>query len=249
MKEDKNSHSSVDPEEVLQFDRNADAWWDPEGIFKPLHGMNPCRIQILKNHLCTHFNKNPFDAKPLAGISILDIGCGGGLLTEPLTRLGATVTGLDAGASNIAIAEAHAEAMGLSIVYHAKTAEIFAAEGHQYDCVLSLEVLEHLASIPSFLNACKKLLKPKGTLVLSTLNRTLKSFLGAVVMGEYVLKWLPRGTHDWKKFLRPSELATLLKHERLVVSSFVGMVYDPFIGEWKETRSIDINYFAMITHY
>jgi len=242
------NNRSMDPEEISQFDSKAEAWWDPEGVFKPLHGMNPCRLQILKNHLCQHFGKDPKIGKPLSGLTILDIGCGGGLLAEPLARLGAHVTGIDAGDHNIRIAKEHAQAMGLEITYHTLTAESFLSHQQQFDAVISLEVLEHLAAIDPFLEACKKLLKPQGTLILSTLNRTMKSFLGAIVGGEYILRWLPRGTHDWKKFIRPSELSKHLRKQALAVHSLVGMAYHPLVKEWAETQNLDINYFCMAGH-
>ncbi len=243
--EQNKDQGSLDPEEVLQFDQEAEAWWDPNGIFKPLHEMNPCRLHIIKNYLCDYFNRAYAEKKPLAGLKILDIGCGGGLLTEPLARLGATVTGLDAGIRSIETARCHAQAMEIDIAYHAMTAEAFVDMGHQFDCVISLEVLEHLASIPPFLKACQKLLNPQGTLILSTLNRTPKSFLGAIVAGEYILKWLPRGTHDWKKFIKPSELAGYLSAQGLAVKSFTGMAYDIFSSTWRHTQRLDINYFCM----
>lgn len=244
----KNLNQSVQPEEVAQFEAEASEWWNPQGFFKPLHHMNPCRLGIIKDHLCAHFKRDANAPLPLEGLNILDIGCGGGLLTEPLTRLGATVTGIDAGEKNIHAAQKHADAMGLSIDYHATTAEAFALEGKTFDCVISLEVLEHLAQIPPFLEACQDLLSPSGTLILSTLNRTARSFLGAIVAGEYILRWLPVGTHDWKKFLRPSEVARLLEEQNLSVQSFKGMAYKPITGEWVATEELDINYFTMATH-
>ena len=248
MESEKNTKTTIDREELAQFEAQADTWWDMRGPFKPLHKMNPCRIRILKTYLCDHFGRNSSDKRPLEGLEILDIGCGGGILAEPLARLGAKLTGIDAGEKNINVAKNHAQTTGLSIEYHATTAEDFAQNGQKFDAVISLEVLEHLASIPTFVGACRDLLKPEGVLVLSTLNRTLKSFLGAIVAGEYILRWLPRGTHDWRKFLRPSELAAHLSSHDLEIKHLTGIVHRPLMGEWEETRSLDINYFAMAGH-
>lgn len=239
---------SLNQREVDQFDTRAQEWWDHEGFFKPLHQMNPCRIQIIKEIICKKFDRDPSSSRPFEGLHLLDIGCGGGLLAEPLCRLGGHVTGIDAGQENIKVAQAHATHRGLSITYHNETAESFVGRGQTFDGVISLEVLEHLGSIPPFVKACKDLLNPQGVLIYSTLNRTPLSFLNAIVAGEYILKWLPKGTHDWRKFLRPSEIAQHLKQFALKVEAFMGMTYDPFMGEWTPSEKIHTNYFTVASH-
>ena len=204
---------SVDPAELEKFAAMADDWWDPEGKFKPLHQLAPVRLGFIKDEACRHFGRKPGAAKPLKGLKLLDIGCGGGLLTEPMARLGAEASGLDAEAANIEVAKTHAQGMRLDIDYRAATAEdlVAAGEAGRFDIVLAMEVLEHVADIDSFTRAATTLLKPDGLVVASTINRTPKAFALAVVGAEYILRWLPRGTHDWRKFLKPSELARTLR--------------------------------------
>ena len=247
MTDQKKTTTTIDPEEVGQFNDLANQWWDLEGPFKPLHKMNPCRLGFLKRILCDFFKTDPKSAQPLEGLSILDIGCGGGLITEPLCRLGAQVTGIDAGEDNIRAAQAHAEAMGLDITYQCTTAEALAEQGLQFDAVISLEVVEHVANVGAFIGACSALTKPEGLLTLSTLNRTPKSFLGAIVAGEYILKWLPKGTHDWKRFIKPSELTRMVESQGLELHTLQGMSYNPLMKAWKETPDVDINYFLVAT--
>jgi 2-polyprenyl-6-hydroxyphenyl methylase/3-demethylubiquinone-9 3-methyltransferase len=196
-----NAHSTVDEAEVERFSRIAEEWWDPRGKFAPLHRLNPVRLAFIRDRAAAHWRRDALAGLPLEGLSLLDIGCGGGLLCEPMTRLGAEVTGIDAAERNIATARLHAEGQGLAVDYRKTTAEALAAEGRQYDIVLALEIVEHVADIDLFLKTCGQLAKPGGLVFLSTLNRTAKAWALAIAGAEYVLRWLPRGTHDWRKFL------------------------------------------------
>lgn len=234
---------SIDPEEIRRFTSLAEEWWDEKGKFAPLHRINPLRIRYIRDHACRHFGRRAEDISPLSGLTLSDIGCGGGLICEPMARLGAAVTGLDAGEENIGVARMHARQTGLNIDYMLSSAEELAAAGKQFDIVLALEVAEHVADVPVFLQALCTLLKPGGLLVMSTLNRTLKSYLFAIVGAEYVLRWLPQGTHQWNKFLRPSELAEPLTKHGLKLLEMQGMVLDPLRQEWKLTpRDLQVNY-------
>lgn len=237
------SFRTVDPEEIARFSKIAGAWWDPHGKFKPLHVMAPQRLGYLRERICAHFGRNPATPRPLEGLRLVDIGCGGGLICEPLTRLGARMTGLDASEKNIHVAALHAHQGGLEIDYRNTTAEALAAEGKQYDVVLALEVVEHVADVPLFLASCATLVRPGGLLLLSTLNRTAKSFALAIIGAEYVLRWLPRGTHQWKKFLRPSEVHQHLASCGLNVYDQTGLVMNPLSFEWRlDPRDLDVNY-------
>ena len=198
--------STVDPAEIERFSRIAEEWWDPTGKFAPLHRLNPVRIGYIRDRAAAHWQRDALSGTPLQGLSLLDIGCGGGLLSEPMARLGAQVTGVDAAARNIAVAALHAEKQGLAIDYRQGTAEALAESGGQFDIVLALEIVEHVADVELFLKSCGRMVKPGGLLFLSTLNRTAKAWALAIAGAEYVLGWLPRGTHDWKKFLKPSEV-------------------------------------------
>ena len=218
-------------------------WWDPEGDFKPLHRLNPLRLAYIRGQACRHFNRGTGSLQPLEGLRLLDIGCGGGLLCEPMTRLGARVSGIDAAERNIAVAGLHAGQSGLKIDYRHSTAEELAAAGEQFDLVLNMEVVEHVADVPSFIGASAALLRPGGLMILSTLNRTAKSYLMAIVGAEYVLRWLPRGTHDWRKFLRPSELAAALRGAGLDVTELTGAAYNPLSDSWHlAAGDLDVNY-------
>lgn len=236
-------HTSVDPLEIEKFSAIAAEWWDPSGKFKPLHQLNPTRLGYIRDHSARQFGKDPLAEKPLSGLSILDIGCGGGLLSEPLCRLGADVTAIDAAEKNIKTASTHAAEGGLKINYHHTTAEDLVAEGKTFDVVLNMEVIEHVADVKSFSSAACALVKEGGAMVASTLNRTPKSYLMAIMGAEYVLRWLPRGTHDWKKFLRPSELSGLLRAQGLEIEDISGVVYNPINGSWRlSRRDLDVNY-------
>lgn len=233
---------TIDPDEIARFSAMAEEWWDPAGKFKPLHRLNPVRLAYIRDHLCTSFDRDPRSLRALEGLNILDIGCGGGLVAEPLSRMGATVTGIDAAGKNIATASIHAEQGGLEIDYRATTAEDLAATGAEFDVVTALEVVEHVADVPLFLTSCATLIRPGGRIVMSTLNRTAKSFVFAIVGAEYVLRWLPRGTHQWEKFLRPSELTEGLENTGLSVLDLTGVAYNPLSDDWHLSRDMAVNY-------
>ena len=237
------AQSTVDAAEIGNFEAMAAEWWDPRGRLRPLHDLNPVRLEFIKREICSRFGRDMRDARALDGLAILDIGCGGGLLTEPLARMGAAMVGADAGAANIAAAEAHAATQGLSIDYRATTAEALAAEGATFDVVVAMEIVEHVADLPLFLREVAKMVKPGGLLFLATMNRTLKSFALAIVGAEYLLRWLPIGTHDWKKFLTPKELERAVEATGLGVLDACGMVFDPLRGRWSlAAGDLDVNY-------
>jgi 2-polyprenyl-6-hydroxyphenyl methylase/3-demethylubiquinone-9 3-methyltransferase len=245
MAKSAHSHASgtVDPAEVERFSRIADEWWDPAGKFGPLHRLNPVRIGYVRDRVATHWHRDPLSGHPLDGLSLLDIGCGGGLLSEPMARLGARVTGVDASARNIAVASLHAERQGLAVDYRQGTAEALASEGARFDIVLALEIVEHVSDVDLFLRSCGEMVKPGGLLFLSTLNRTAKAWALAIAGAEYVLGWLPRGTHDWKKFLKPSEVARGLRVGGVETDDIVGVVYSPLSRQWSLNKGdLDVNY-------
>ncbi len=198
--------STIDPAEVARFERIAETWWDPRGPMKVLHRFNPVRLAYIRDEACRRFGRDPRSARSLEGLTVLDVGCGGGVLSEPLARLGARVTGLDPAPTNISVARLHAERVGLPIDYRNETVESVVAKGETFDMVLAMEVVEHVADVQTFVNACAKAAKPEGCLIMATLNRTAKSFAFAIVGAEYVLGWLPKGTHEWEKFVTPEEL-------------------------------------------
>ncbi len=230
--------SSIDNEEVKKFSRIAAEWWDTEGKFAPLHHINPIRIGYIKDKVSAHYGQ-------LHGISILDVGCGGGLLAEPLARLGANVTGLDASANNIRTAALHAEQMGVEVDYRCISVEELAASGAQFDVVLAMEVVEHVADVEGFLQACCQLVKPGGLLCVSTLNKTIKSFLTAIVGAEYILRWLPRGTHSWSKFLPPSLVAAPLRRQGMKIQALQGMCYRMLENDWVLSSDVQVNYMLL----
>jgi len=233
---------TIDPEEIARFSAMAAEWWDPDGKFRPLHRFNPVRLGYLRDHLCAHFGRAPKKLRPLDGLSILDVGCGGGLISEPLTRMGATVTGIDASDRNIGTAQAHAAESGLDIDYRAMSAEDLVQDGKTFDAVVALEIVEHVADLPLFAESCAALTRPGGMLVFATLNRTPKSWLFAIVGAEYVLRWLPRGTHSWEKFVRPSELAGVLEAGGAAVRDITGVTYNPLQDDWQLGRDVAVNY-------
>ena len=234
--------STANQSEIAQFDGLGLAWWDETGPMWPLHELNPVRLSYIKEVVSAHFHCQA-GRRPLRGLKILDIGCGGGLVTEPLCRLGADVTGLDAGAENIRIAKDHARQQDLDINYVCSTAEQLAARGKKYDVVTALEIIEHVDHPDVFIEACCKLLKPDGLLILSTLNRTAKSFALGIVAAEYILRWLPQGTHNWKKFLKPSEMARQLDTNGFQVNDIRGLVYHPVSRRFSLSKSdLDVNY-------
>ena len=233
---------SVDPEEVAKFSALAEEWWDPAGKFRPLHRLNPVRLAFIRARAAARFGRDPGAGRPVEDLRVLDIGCGGGLLSEPLARLGAHVTGIDAAEQNVRIAALHAAGAGLDIDYRAETAEALAEAGESFDLVLNMEVVEHVADVAAFLAASAALVKPGGAMVVATLNRTPKAFALAIVGAEYVLGWLPRGTHDWRKFLRPSELAVGLRRGGLDIEEITGVAYNPLAAAWRLSDDLDVNY-------
>jgi 2-polyprenyl-6-hydroxyphenyl methylase/3-demethylubiquinone-9 3-methyltransferase len=240
--------STVDPAEIARFAAIAEEWWDPDGKFRPLHRFNPVRLQWLRDRIAGRFGRDTLADRPLAGLQLLDIGCGGGLLAEPMARLGATVTGIDATRRNVEVARLHAERMGLAIEYRFATAEELAAEGRRFDVVLNMEVVEHVADRDAFLDAASALVAPGGLMAVATLNRTAKSWLLAIVGAEYVLRWLPRGTHEWRKFVRPSEIAGGLRRNGLAVEAMTGVAFDPLRDRWSlAPGDLDVNYMLAAT--
>ncbi len=237
--------SSAIPDEVARFAALAGQWWDEDGPFRPLHRINPARLTFIRDRLCDHFGGDPHTTASLRGLDILDIGCGGGLLCEPLARLGARVSGIDAAAESVAAATEHSARSGLSIEYRAATPETLAESGRVFDAVISMEVIEHVEDVDAFLAASGSLVRPGGVLLLSTLNRTLKSLAQAKIGAEYLLGWVPPGTHDWRRFVRPSELARGLRCAGLSLTVLRGLSYAPAEGDWRLTDDVSVNYLAM----
>jgi 2-polyprenyl-6-hydroxyphenyl methylase/3-demethylubiquinone-9 3-methyltransferase len=237
------AHGTVDAGEIARFSRIADEWWDPAGKFAPLHQLNPVRLGFIRDRAAAHWGRDALSGTPLQGLSLLDIGCGGGLLCEPMTRLGAQVTGVDAAERNLETARRHAAGQELAIDYRATTAEAMAESGAQFDIVLALEIVEHVADVDLFLQSVGRLAKPGGLVFLSTLNRTAKAWALAIAGAEYVLRWLPRGTHDWRKFLKPSEVVRGLRAGCVETQEIVGVVYSPLSRAWSlNRRDLDVNY-------
>jgi 2-polyprenyl-6-hydroxyphenyl methylase / 3-demethylubiquinone-9 3-methyltransferase len=233
---------SVDREEISRFDRIADDWWNPRGSMRPLHELNPVRLEFIRERATRIFGDGANRAKPLFGLKVLDIGCGGGLLCEPLTRMGATVTGIDPGAQSIAAARRHAERMRLSIDYRASTVEAIAAGAERFDIVVASEVIEHVADTASFVKAAAACLAPGGLFLGSTINRTRRAYAFAILGAEMILRLLPRGTHDWEKFVTPEEFRSLLEGEGLTNAETAGMIFNPLTGRWRLGADTAINY-------
>ena len=239
------SETTIDPAEIAKFSAMADDWWNPEGKFKPLHRFNPVRLAYIRDWALRQFDRSESARHPLDGLKLLDIGGGGGLLCEPLTRLGAAVTGIDAGGRNIAAAKLHAERMGLAIDYRETTSEALAAAGERFDIVLNMEVVEHVDNVPLYMKSCADLVAPGGLLFSATINRTARALAFAKFGAEYVLRWLPRGTHDWNKFLTPDELKALTTRNGLKIIDETGVVFHPLAGEWRRSRDMGINYMVL----
>lgn len=235
--------STVDPAEVAKFEAMAAEWWDPDGKFKPLHMMNPVRLGYITAQIAAEFGRDLKAPTPFAGLRILDIGCGGGLLSEPMARLGARVVGADAAERNIPVARIHAEDQGLDIDYRHTTAEALAAAGEVFDVVLAMEIVEHVADPRAFLSTCQSLMKPGGLIITSTINRNPKSFMMAIVGAEWVMRWLPKGTHDWAKFITPAELEGFLRGAALDPVDRKGFVFNPVTWAWAiSDRDLSVNY-------
>jgi 2-polyprenyl-6-hydroxyphenyl methylase/3-demethylubiquinone-9 3-methyltransferase len=234
--------SSVDTAEVERFSRHAADWWDPRGPMAALHKFNPVRLGYIRDQVAARFDRDPKKLDCLKGLRMLDIGCGAGILSEPLARLGAEMVGADPAEENIAAAQAHAEEAGVSVDYRATTAEDLAAAGERFNVVLAMEVVEHVADVASFVHTCAAMVKPGGLMIAATLNRTLKSFALAIVGAEYVLRWVPRGTHQWDKFVTPEELESAVEHSGLRVTGERGVIYNPFADRWQLSSDMDVNY-------
>jgi 2-polyprenyl-6-hydroxyphenyl methylase/3-demethylubiquinone-9 3-methyltransferase len=240
---DAGAEAGVDPAEVAKFEAMAEEWWDPHGKFRPLHMMAPCRLGYAVAQISAQAGRDPKSLRPFEGLRILDIGCGGGLLSEPMARLGAEVVGADAAERNIPVARLHAERMGLEIDYRVSTAEALLAAGESFDAVLNMEVVEHVPDPQAYLGACAGLVRPGGLMITSTINRTAKSWLLAIVGAEHVLRWLPRGTHDWARFITPAELQAMLTRAGLEPVDAKGFVFNPLAWEWRiSERDLAVNY-------
>jgi 2-polyprenyl-6-hydroxyphenyl methylase/3-demethylubiquinone-9 3-methyltransferase len=236
---------SVDPSEIEKFSRMAAEWWDPTGKFAPLHKFNPVRLKFIRETVAAHFERNGTSLRPFEGLALLDIGCGGGLLSEPMSRLGFAVTGVDPSEKNIGTARAHAAQSGASVSYRASDAEALVAQGLSFDVVLNMEVVEHVADLRGYLESTASLVKPGGLMFVATLNRTLKALALAKVAAEYILRWLPPGTHDWDKFVAPAELRAMLEGAGLKILKTQGVSFDPLGWDWHLSSDTDVNYMVV----
>lgn len=235
--------STVDAQEIAKFEAMAAEWWDPSGKFKPLHMLNPCRLDYITEQVSAEFGRDLTKVEPFSDLRFLDIGCGGGLLCEPMRRLGGIVVGADAAERNIPVAKVHAEKMGLEIDYRHTAAEDLAAAGETFDVILNMEVVEHVPDPQEYLNACASLLKPGGLMITSTLNRNPKSYAMAIIGAEHIMRWLPKGTHDWRKFVTPDELYDMLRGAGLDPVDRKGMVFNPLSWSWStSSRDLSVNY-------
>jgi 2-polyprenyl-6-hydroxyphenyl methylase/3-demethylubiquinone-9 3-methyltransferase len=239
---DQRAGSTVDQAEVDRFSALAAEWWDTRGKMAPLHKFNPVRLGYIRDRAAEHFERDPKKLDCLKRLRILDIGCGGGILSEPLARLGASMVGVDPSEKNIEVAKLHAEQSDLEIDYRCSTAEQLSADGESFDLVLAMEVVEHVSDVSLFVRSCGSMVKPGGIMIAATLNRTLKSFALAIVGAEYILRWLPPGTHQWDKFVTPNELEIAMEQAGLRVSDERGVIYNPFADEWKLSSDTDVNY-------
>ncbi len=237
--------TTIDQGEVDRFSAMAAEWWDPTGKFRPLHKFNPVRLKYIRDQICAHFGHDPHNARALDGLRVLDIGCGGGLLSEPVSRMGAEVLGADASETNIGIAKTHAEQTGATVDYRALTAEELAAAGEQFDVVLNMEVVEHVADVDFFISTCASMVRPGGLMFIATINRTMKAAALAIVGAEYVLRWLPRGTHQYEKLVRPEELETPLSASGMLVKERTGVFFNPLTNQWNLSRDMDVNYMML----
>ena len=236
---------SIDDAEVAKFSAIAQEWWDPTGKFAPLHKFNPVRLQFIRDSAAEHFQRRPKNIRPFEGLTLLDIGCGGGLLSEPMSRLGFEVLGADASAKNIKVADTHAREGGLTVEYRQTTAEALASEGRSFDLVLNMEVVEHVADLAGYMAATAGLVKPGGLMIVATLNRTFKALALAKFGAEYVLGWLPRGTHDWNRFVTPKELQAMLEGAGLKPLKLQGVEFNPLAWDWRLSSDVDVNYMVV----
>jgi 2-polyprenyl-6-hydroxyphenyl methylase / 3-demethylubiquinone-9 3-methyltransferase len=237
--------STINDEEVKKFSDLAEQWWDPTGQFKPLHKFNPVRLAYIREQVLARFDRDGAKRHPFEGLKFLDIGCGGGLLCEPMARLGAEVTGADASERNIGIAKIHAEQSGLDINYLATTSEALAEKGEQYDVVLNMEVVEHVADVPLYLKSCSALVKPAGLMFIATINRTAKAYALAIIGAEYVLGWLPKGTHSFSKFLTPEEITSIISRHQMRIRDKCGVSFNPLHDQWRKSRDMAVNYMLL----
>ena len=240
-----NSDTTIDQSEVDRFSAMAAEWWDPSGKFRPLHKFNPVRLQYIKEQICEHFDRDVSDREALKGLRILDIGCGGGLLSEPMARMGANVTGADASEVNIEVAKIHAKQSKLKIDYQAITSEELQANGEKFDVILNMEVVEHVADVDLFMTSCAKMVKPGGLMFIATINRTPKARALAIFMAENVLKWLPKGTHQYEKLVQPQEIEAPLNAEGLEIIDKTGVFYNVFQDRWNKSSDMDVNYMLL----
>lgn len=239
------SGATIDPAEIEKFSAMAAEWWDPKGKFRPLHKFNPVRLSFIRDTVCAHFSRDPDDRRPFDGLQFLDIGCGGGLLSEPMTRLGANVIGVDAAERNIKTAQVHAQEQGLDIDYRAGEVEGLVSSGETFDVILNMEVVEHVADVSVFLGACASLLKPGGIMFVATINRTAKAYALAIVGAEYVLGWLPKGTHEYSKLVQPLEIRDALALHGMTLRAPVGVSYNPLLDRWATSRDTQVNYMVV----
>jgi 2-polyprenyl-6-hydroxyphenyl methylase/3-demethylubiquinone-9 3-methyltransferase len=237
--------TTIDQAEVDRFSAMAKEWWDPSGKFKPLHKFNPVRIAYIRDKVSEKFGRDPKSHRPLEGLRVLDIGCGGGLLSEPIARMGANVVGADASEKNIGIAKTHSEQSGVIVDYRAVTAEALAADDEKFDVVLNMEVVEHVSDVPFFIETCATLVKPGGLMFVATINRTMKAAALAIVGAEYVLRWLPRGTHQYEKLVRPAEIEQPLNAAGMTVIDRTGVFFNPLANQWNLSKDTDVNYMLL----
>ena len=236
---------SLDPSEVEKFSKMAAEWWNPNGKFRPLHKFNPVRLAWIRDQIAARFGRDPRAPRPFEGLRILDIGCGGGLLCEPMARLGAEVVGADASATNIEVAKLHAAESGVTVDYRATTAEDLADAGETFDVILNMEVVEHVSDVGLFVSKCSQMVRPNGVMFVATINRTLKALGLAIIGAEYVLRWLPRGTHQFGKLVRPDELEKALSDAGMRVIEQTGVIYNPLADRWQKSTDMDVNYMVL----
>ncbi|HWU61623.1 MAG TPA: bifunctional 2-polyprenyl-6-hydroxyphenol methylase/3-demethylubiquinol 3-O-methyltransferase UbiG [Ensifer sp.] len=241
------ARTTIDQAEVDRFTAMAAEWWNPTGKFKPLHKFNPVRIRYIRDKAAAHFGRDANSHKPLEGLRVLDIGCGGGLLSEPMARMGATVIGADASERNIGIASTHAAQTGVTVDYRAVTAEQLAADGERFDIILNMEVVEHVSDVDFFITTCASMVKPGGMMFVATINRTMKAMALAIIGAEHVLRWLPKGTHQYEKLVRPEELEKPLNASGMQIDERTGVFFNPLMNQWNLSKDMDVNYMMLAT--